>query len=128
MLTVPRDAAENLASIRNAKCHCQLFHSWQRGQNPSQKVLARSWAALPSTLGVGDHMPAEVGAVSHSWEVCSTVELQFMIQPLALQNLQMCLISLNKCNAICLQCKRGALKNISWDVNGAGLTSSLGVV
>jgi len=42
MLTVPGDAAENLASIRSEKCHCQLFHSWQGGQNLSEKVLARS--------------------------------------------------------------------------------------
>lgn len=112
MLTVPTDAAENLASIWNEKCHCQLFHSWQRGQNLPENVLAWSWAALPGTPRTGDHMLLEVRAVSYSWEVCSTVELQFMIQTLALQNLQMCLISLNKCNAICLQCKRRALKNI----------------
>lgn len=76
------------------------------------EVLARSWAALAGSPGAGDHMPVEVRAASPSWDIRSTVELQFVIQPLALQSLQMCLISLNKCDAICLQCKRRALKTI----------------
>lgn len=104
---------------RNATVSC--FIPGKEDKIFPKKVLAWSWAAVRGAPGAGDHMPVEVRAASHSWEVCSTTELQFMIQPLALQNVQMCLISLNKCNAICLRCKRRGsqkyLMGCEWDVN-----------
>lgn len=49
--------------------------------------------SLKSTPRAGDHVLGLLRAASHS-----TIELQFMNQPLALQTSQMCSISSNKCN------------------------------
>lgn len=109
MLTVPADAAKiwPLSVTRNVTVSHSLLA--MRTKSVQKKVLAGSWVSLP---GAEDLIPEELGAGSHSWGARSTVELQFMIQPLALQILQMCLISLSKRNTTPLQCTCRALKTI----------------
>lgn len=61
MLSVPRDPAVNLVSSRKEKRCCQLFHSWQWGENLFGPSLGTELGGSP---GAGARVLPEVRAVS----------------------------------------------------------------
>lgn len=61
MLSVPGDPAVNLVSSRKEKRRCQLFRSWQRGENLFGPSFGAERGGSP---GAGARVLPEVGAAN----------------------------------------------------------------
>lgn len=93
MLTALGWEIRPLFGMRNATVSCST------PSNEDKIFLKNFWhGAGRLSLGLGTTCGWRSGLHPCSWEVCSTGELQLMIQPLALQSLQMRGVSLHKCD------------------------------